>query len=135
MLNNCIFNYSISLSSFKFTHGLDDAGSQFDEYGNRRNWWSAEAAKRSKEKSQCFVEQYSSIVEPISGMHLNGRNGLGENIADNGGLREAFHAFQSRQTKSGRSPTLAALPQFTSEQLFFLSFANVSSQVPKTNRS
>ena len=57
---------------------------------------------------------------------LNSRNTLGGDIADNGGLHESFHAFQNQVAKSGAPPTLAHLPMFTSEQLFFISYANVS---------
>lgn len=109
----------------KFTHGLDDMGRQFDETGNRHNWWSPEAIKQFTERSQCFVSQYGDQVDSVTGLHLNGRNSLGENIADNGGLRVSFQAFQARQKKLGASPTLADLPKLNSEQLFFLGFANV----------
>lgn len=55
---------------------------------------------------------------------MNGRNTLGENIADNGGLNEAFVAFQTHQRKYGLSPKLSDLPQYTPEQLFFISYGN-----------
>ena len=53
---------------------------------------------------------------------------MGENIADNGGLRESYQAFQQRQAKLGSSPRLANLAKYSPEQLFFISYANVSSK-------
>lgn len=130
----------------EFTHTLDDNGRKCDEKGNLHNWWSDEALNRFTNQSQCFVKQYAEIVDPITGLHvslmavegnditnhicpliyqLNGRNTLDENIADNGGVRVAFKAFQSRQVQSGVSTRLAGLSKYTPEQLFFISYANV----------
>lgn len=57
---------------------------------------------------------------------LNGKNTLGENIADNGGLHESYNAFKAREAEYGPAPTLADLPKLSGEQLFFISYANVS---------
>lgn len=106
------------------THGLDDEGRQYDERGNLHTWWTPESIQRFSDRSKCFVNEYGSQVEPLTHLHLNGQNTLGENIADNGGVHESFNAFMARQAKSGPSPTLADLPKYTSEQLYFISFAN-----------
>ncbi|XP_017460895.1 PREDICTED: neprilysin-1-like, partial [Rhagoletis zephyria] len=108
----------------EFTHGLDDQGRQYDEVGNLKNWWTPAAIKAFSERSKCFVEEYGRQVEKSTGLHLNGQNTLGENIADNGGTHESFNAYKAREAASGASPTLADLPKFTSDQLFFLSYAN-----------
>ncbi|XP_017492575.1 PREDICTED: neprilysin-11-like [Rhagoletis zephyria] len=110
----------------EFTHGLDDQKRQYDEVGNLKNWWTPAAIKAFSERSKCFVEEYGRQVEKSTGLHLNGQNTLGKNIADNGGTHESFNAYKARETASGASPTLADLPKFTSDQLFFLSYANVS---------
>ncbi|MFT4022105.1 MAG: M13 family metallopeptidase, partial [Acinetobacter sp.] len=73
----------------EISHAFDDQGSQFDELGNMRNWWTEEDHKRFKEKTQALVNQYNAY-EPISGYHVNGELTLGENIADNAGLAIAY---------------------------------------------
>lgn len=55
----------------EFTHGLDDQGRQYDEQGNLHNWWTQEAIKRFHNRSECFVQQYGSQVEPITGLHVS----------------------------------------------------------------
>lgn len=108
----------------EFTHGLDDRGRKFDELGNLRDWWTQVTTERFHLKSQCFVKQYGSLIEPISGLHVNGETTLGENIADNGGIHVAYEAFSNRQKNEGKAPQLADLPQYSPEQLFFISWAN-----------
>lgn len=58
-------------------------------------------------------------------MQINGELTLGENIADNGGLREAFHAYQLYKDSFGREPKLPGFEEYTHEQLLFISFGNV----------
>ena len=55
----------------ELTHGLDDQGSQFDEKGNLHNWWTDEAHKRFVERSKCFIDQYGSQVEPLTGLRVS----------------------------------------------------------------
>lgn len=108
----------------EFTHGLDDQGRQFDEMGNLHNWWTQDAVQRFHKRSVCFVDEYGNQVEPITKLNLNGKNTLGENIADNGGLHESYNAFKAREAEYGPAPTLADLPKLSGEQLFFISYAN-----------
>lgn len=77
----------------EISHGFDDQGSQFDELGNMRDWWTAEDKVNFKKKTQALVEQYSRY-EPVKGYHVNGELTLGENIADNSGLAIAYKAYQ-----------------------------------------
>ena len=85
----------------ELTHGFDDQGRQFDPQGNLRDWWTAEDAKEFEKRADCFVKEYESF-EPIPGVHLNGKLTLGENSADNGGLRLAFMALmESLKGKPG----------------------------------
>src|SRR4029077_10351742 len=76
----------------ELTHGFDDTGSQFDEKGNLRNWWTPEDAKEFAAREKCFVDEYSAFTV-ADGVHLNGKLTLGENTADNGGVRLAVMAL------------------------------------------
>ena len=78
----------------ELTHGFDDQGRQFDVKGNLRDWWTAQDAKAFEERAQCFVDQYSKYV-PVDDLHLNGKLTLGENVADNGGVRLALLALRA----------------------------------------
>lgn len=111
----------------EITHGFDDEGSQFDAVGNLKNWWSEETKTNFNERAKCFVDQYGSIHDDVADMNLNGKNTQGENIADNGGLHEAYEAYL--HVKSSSPDTNLPLPElnYTPEQLFFISYANVSS--------
>ena len=77
----------------EISHGFDDQGSQFDEVGNLRNWWTADDHKNFATKTKALVEQYNAY-SPVKGYHVNGELTLGENIADNSGLAIAYKAYQ-----------------------------------------
>lgn len=76
----------------ELTHGFDDEGRQFDADGNLADWWTAEDGKRFDEKADCEVKEYGNFVA-VDDVKVNGRLTLGENTADNGGLRLAYIAF------------------------------------------
>ena len=76
----------------ELTHGFDDEGRKFDANGNLADWWTAEDAKHFEEKADCEVKEYSNFVA-VDDVKVNGRLTLGENTADNGGLRLAYIAF------------------------------------------
>jgi putative endopeptidase len=76
----------------ELTHGFDDQGRQFDGNGNLSDWWTAEDGKKFEEKAECTVKEYSNFVA-VDDAKVNGKLTLGENTADNGGLRLAFIAF------------------------------------------
>ena len=78
----------------EITHGFDDQGRKIDSTGALRDWWTAEDAKRFVAESDKLVAQYNSY-EPVTGMHINGRLTLGENIADLGGLLVAIDAYHA----------------------------------------
>jgi len=123
----------------ELTHGFDNMGRQFDKYGNYENWWSNETSARFVDRQRCFVEQYGNfsfqILEQIAGYegptNVSGTQTLGENIADNGGIREAFMAYHKYLDKkavelslsSYKEPALPGLSSFTSDQLFFIGYA------------
>ena len=76
----------------ELTHGFDDEGRQFDAKGNLADWWTPEDGKRFDEKADCEVKEYGSFVA-VDDVKVNGKLTLGENTADNGGLRLAYLAF------------------------------------------
>jgi len=101
----------------ELTHGFDDQGRQYDAQGNLKNWWTDADAKGFQERAECVARQYDAY-EVLPGLHINGHQTLGENIADVGGLRIAFVAF--KLATEGKK--LAPIDGFTPEQRFFISF-------------
>ncbi|XP_055970366.1 neprilysin [Sorex fumeus] len=109
----------------EITHGFDDNGRNFNKDGDLQDWWSPQSAKSFKELSQCMVQQYGNFSWDLAGgQFLNGINTLGENIADNGGLGQAYRAYQSYIRKHGAEKLLPGL-DLNHNQLFFLNFAQV----------
>ncbi len=104
----------------ELTHGFDDQGRKYDAHGNLRDWWSPADGKAFEERASCVADQYSSYV--VGGdTHINGRLTLGENTADNGGLRLALMAYLAGP---GAAPQ-PTLDGFTPEQRVFLGWAQV----------
>ncbi|KAF9128660.1 hypothetical protein BG015_004308, partial [Linnemannia schmuckeri] len=87
------------VAGHEVTHGFDNMGHHFDSIGRIHNWWTNATEKAFNEKAQCFVDQYGDFtVKGPDGKdhHVNGQLTLGENIADNGGLKQSFRAWQDR---------------------------------------
>ncbi|RWS19029.1 peptidase family M13-like protein, partial [Leptotrombidium deliense] len=78
----------------EITHGFDDQGSQYDETGRWANWWRNDTRENYEERVKCFELQYSRQVEPVTGKKVNGTLTIGDNIADNGGIKQAFKAYK-----------------------------------------
>ncbi|KAM4771129.1 neprilysin [Rhinophrynus dorsalis] len=109
----------------EITHGFDNKGSNFDENGELVNWWTSESMKNFIDLAQCFVYQYGNFSwDKAGGKHLNGIFTLSENIADNGGIREAYQAYKNDLKITGKQEKLPGL-DFTSDQLFFIGFGQV----------
>ena len=106
----------------EITHGFDDQGRQFDSDGNLVDWWEEDTKVAYLEKAQCIIDQYGNYTEPNVGLKLNGINTQGENIADNGGIKEAYLAYKKFEKQNGREKMLPGL-NFTSSQLFWISAA------------
>ena len=104
----------------ELTHGFDDQGSQFDADGNLRDWWTADDKKQFEARTGCVRDQYASFVA-VDDLKLNGKLTLGENTADNGGMRIAYMALLN--TFAGKEP--APIDGLSAEQRFFLGWANV----------
>ncbi|XP_036602072.1 phosphate-regulating neutral endopeptidase PHEX [Trichosurus vulpecula] len=111
----------------EFTHGFDNNGRKYDKNGNLDPWWSMDSEEKFKEKTKCMVNQYSSYYWKKAGLNVKGKRTLGENIADNGGLREAFRAYRKwvNDKRQGVEEDLLPGVKFTNNQLFFLSYAHV----------
>ena len=109
--------------SHEMTHGFDDQGRLFDKDGNMNNWWTDEDAEAFKAKAQGLVEQFNKVeIQP--GLMANGAATLGENIADQGGLRIAYTALQN--SFGGKHPE--PIDGFTAEQRFYLAYATLWAQ-------
>ena len=106
----------------ELTHGFDDSGRQFDGDGNLRDWWTAKDAEEFKKRADCIAKQYGGF-SPVSGVNLNGRLTLGENAADNGGIRLAYMALMS--ALADKTVSDQKLDGYTPQQRFFLGFAQV----------
>ena len=105
----------------EISHAFDDQGAQFDSDGNLVNWWTEEDLAEFKKRGDKLVEQYSAIKVNDS-LHLDGRNTLGENIGDLGGVLGAYDGLQIYLEKNGRPEKIDG---FTPEQRFFMSWATV----------
>ncbi len=105
----------------EMTHGFDDEGSKFDGHGNKRNWFTQEDRAKFDKLTDCEVKEYEAF-SPVPGRHLNGKLTLGENTADNGGIRIAYAALQKAETPEQRAKKIDG---YTGDQRFFIAFAQV----------
>lgn len=113
----------------EMTHGFDDQGRNFDANGNMVNWWQPEDAEAFGKLAQGLVDQFNA-VEVLPGLNANGAYTLGENIADQGGLRIAMTAFLDSQKKKGVDveSEAALIEGLTPEQVFYMNYANLWAQ-------
>jgi putative endopeptidase len=112
----------------EMTHGFDDQGAKFDLHGNVHDWFTAEDLKQFNERTKCIADEYSGF-EVAPGQNLNGRLTLGENTADNGGIRIAFRALEESLAKDPAAEEPGYVDGkrdgYTPEQRYFLGFAQV----------
>ena len=108
----------------EMTHGFDDQGSQFDKDGNMKDWWTADDRAAFEKKTQVLVDQFNAI-EILPGLYADGKFSLGENIADQGGLRLAFTGLTDYAWAEGRP---AKIDGFTGEQRFYIGYATLWAQ-------
>lgn len=104
----------------EMSHGFDDQGCQFDKDGNQKNWWTEADKKNYDARTKILADHFSSI-EILPGKKINGKQTLGENIGDNGGLNIAFRALQNAMKKN----PLKTVDGLTPEQRFFLAWGRV----------
>uniref|UniRef100_A0A3Q3WFE6 Uncharacterized protein n=1 Tax=Mola mola TaxID=94237 RepID=A0A3Q3WFE6_MOLML len=104
----------------ELTHGYDDWGGQYDRYGNLKQWWTEESYKKFQKRAECIVKLYDNFT--VYNQGVNGRLTLGENIADMGGLKLTYYAYQKWVREHGPERPLPGL-RYTHEQLLFIAFA------------
>lgn len=105
----------------ELTHGFDDQGSQFDGYGNLKDWWTADDRKKFDAMTDCEVQEYGNFTA-VADVKINGKLTLGENTADNGGLRLAYSAFLADAKRKGIDLTAKDDYGYTPIQHFFLAY-------------
>ncbi|MDE6344927.1 MAG: M13 family metallopeptidase [Muribaculaceae bacterium] len=110
----------------EMTHGFDDQGRIFDADGNLKEWWTPEDAEAFNGLAEKLAAQFDS-VEVAPGVHANGHFTLGENIADQGGLRVSRTAFLNALAKNGIDPHSeeAKVEGLTPEQIFYMNYAYI----------
>lgn len=128
----------------EITHGFDDQGRQYDDTGNLANWWEDATKDKFLEKANCIIWQYGNYTAKAVNKTLNGVNTQGENIADNGGLKEAYRAYNrcanspcsickkstdvnnltnpSWVSRHGEEPRLPGLQDYTPKQMFWIRY-------------
>ncbi len=115
----------------ELTHAFDDEGRQFDDKGNLRDWWTDADAKAFEALADCLVKQYGDYTA-VDDVKVNGKLTLGENTADNGGLRISYMALKDMEAGKQTPP----VDGFTADQRFFLGWAQVwcQNQTPESGR-
>ena len=113
----------------EITHGFDDEGSKYDGKGNLREWQTAEDRKAFTERTDCVADEYSGFEaapahDDAQAQKLNGKLTLGENTADNGGLRIAYMALLDTLAAQGKAIS-DKIDDYTEAQRYFLGFAQV----------
>ncbi len=114
-----VYGYAAaSTIGHEITHGFDDEGRQFDAKGNLKNWWSTADEEQFTKRAQNLVNQFSNMIA-VDTMHINGKQTLGENLADLGGLLIGLDAFKlTAAYKAGKT-----ISGYTPLQRFFLGYA------------
>ncbi|XP_062841848.1 phosphate-regulating neutral endopeptidase PHEX [Trichomycterus rosablanca] len=111
----------------ELTHGFDNNGRKYDKDGNLNQWWSNASVAHFNDKTQCMIDQYNNYYWKVAGLNVKGKRTLAENIADNGGIREAFRAYRrwiEKERSGAEEPSLPGVG-LSNNQLFFLSYAHV----------
>jgi putative endopeptidase len=111
-------------------HGFDDQGRQFDATGKIRDWWTADSAKKFRDRTARLGAQYSQF-QPLPGVNVNGELTMGENIGDLGGVEMAYAAYRRFVRRTGQAPALTGL---TGDQRFFLAYAQAWRQKMRDGR-
>lgn len=109
-----------AVAGHELTHGFDDEGRKYDATGRLTEWWEPQVSAAFEQRVACVVEQYDRY-EALPGKFVNGELTAGENIADIGGLKEAYFAYQSWAQERGGDPAVAE--GMTNEQVFFVAWA------------
>lgn len=131
-----------SVMGHELGHGFDDQGRQFDARGAMTQWWTNASIASFVDRAKCYIRQYSQVrltddgsiewdllnatsaaINRGPGLRLNGVLTLGENIADNGGVRASFRAYRAFEARRGVDGQLSSLMKQSNDQIFFLAYA------------
>jgi len=115
------FGAAGAMIGHEMTHGFDDSGRRFDPKGNLMDWWTPRDDAAFRERASCVASQYGEFAS-LPGVKLNGNLTLGENVADNGGLRIAYYALMELLSTKPAPPLIDG---FTPEQRFFIAYGQV----------
>lgn len=114
-----VYGYAAaSTIGHEITHGFDDQGRQYDEYGNLKNWWTKEDEAKFNARAAVMVKQFNNYI-PVDSIHINGNATLGENIADLGGVLLGWDAFIKKDQYKKGEPIAGLSPG----QRFFLGYS------------
>ncbi|XP_072379054.1 neprilysin-11-like [Diabrotica undecimpunctata] len=129
---NSILDYGRigSVIGHEMTHGFDNDGKTYDADGTRRSWWTNETKTEFANKVNCFIDEYNKFYVPEIQEYVNGTITLNENIADNGGVREAYGALKKMML---RKNITKGTKDFTPEQEFFIGFGTLWCNNPSNN--
>ncbi len=105
----------------EISHGFDDSGARYNAEGNLVDWWTDEDLKQFTTLGTALADQYSAL-EPLPGVHVDGKFTLGENIGDLGGINAAYDGLQLYLKENG-NPGL--IDGYTPEQRLFISWATI----------
>ncbi|KAF7995392.1 hypothetical protein HCN44_006499 [Aphidius gifuensis] len=104
-------------------HAFDNRGKQRDANGNVFDWWSNSTNKQYNKKAQCIIDQYGNYTVKEINMNINGVNTQGENIADIGGIKAAYCAYNNWASNNELEKKLPGF-NFNPRQMFWISYAN-----------
>jgi len=110
----------------EITHGFDNNGRKYDLNGNFHNWWSFKSLIEFRKRTNCIVNQFNNYYYKSARHYLKGKQCLGENIADLGGIRNSHAGYQFwLKSKGLKGEDKQPVTGLTNDQMFFVGFANV----------
>ncbi|GBG31447.1 Endothelin-converting enzyme 1 [Hondaea fermentalgiana] len=119
-----------SVIGHELSHGFDDVGAKYNARGNLQTWWEPATYKSFQKRTDCVRQQYEHFKVLGGAAHVRGNLTLGENLADNAGLKQAYTAYHAARQRAESSDNLGTffkrlpgLETYTSDQLFFVAFA------------
>ncbi|XP_057672734.1 endothelin-converting enzyme 1 isoform X2 [Diorhabda carinulata] len=122
-----VLNYASigTILGHELIHGFDNTGRKHDKYGNNVQWWTNQTIEKFDNRTDCFIKQYDNFTLEGIKAHVDGKRTLGENLADNGGLNQAFAAYKNYVKKYGEEPKLPGFEDYTNYQIFFIAYASI----------
>ncbi|XP_067121544.1 endothelin-converting enzyme homolog [Centruroides vittatus] len=121
------FNFGAlgAIIGHEITHGFDIEGSERDETGSIRNWWTEKSKQEYVKRTNCLKEIYNNYVIPETNLKINGSKTLSENIADASGIKQAFLAYKNWEEKYGKELSLPYMEAYSPYQTFFISYSQI----------